>query len=229
MIDVEQVVAGTLSSLEVRRDRRPRVRIETREGASFDLPLEVLERLGWGQGTVVDEAERERARMLVRRHNAARDADTLLSYRLRSRRELRRRLLAKGHEAAVVDTLLSDLAERALLDDARMARAFARDRIRLKPRGARTIEAELRERGVSPDEARSAVSQAFVDSEVCERDLARSVADHWWATRGARSLERSGLRKTRERLMAHLARRGFPLDVARLVADDVSACQDLSP
>lgn len=140
-----------------------------------------------------------------------------LSYRPRSRRELKRHLRRKGYPSSLVDRVLSRCEELTLLDDLSFATAFVRDRIRLRPRGVTRLEAELVGKGVSRDDARDGIRVAFEEEEVTERDLLEVTARRRW-----RRLARMDVGTARRRLYAHLVRSGFPPDeVQRAVAEIV--------
>ena len=74
----------------------------------------------------------------------------LLATREHSRAELRRKLLARGGEAAVVEGVLDALAQRRLQSDARYAEQYVAQRA-ARGYGPARICAELRERGIDDD------------------------------------------------------------------------------
>ena len=74
----------------------------------------------------------------------------LLATREHSRAELRRKLLARGGEAAVVEGVLDALAQRRLQSDARYAEQYVAQRA-ARGYGPTRIRAELRERGIEDD------------------------------------------------------------------------------
>jgi regulatory protein len=76
------------------------------------------------------------------------DAYRLLGHRARSTTELRRRLLAKEHDEAVVEDALERLAADGFLDDAAFARSYVADKRRLGGWGGERIRRGLRELGV---------------------------------------------------------------------------------
>jgi len=95
---------------------------------------------------------------------------------MRSRGELVRALKMRGFSKEVIDDVLAELESKGLVDDRAFAGAFARDRVRLAPRGYRTIARELRQRGVSADvidEVLRAVEAEFPEAEVAARWLER--------------------------------------------------------
>jgi regulatory protein len=190
------------------------------------VALEALERLSLGVG---DSLPSRRRHHLLNADADVRVRDAalhLLSHRARTRAELRRRLLDKGHPAPRVDACLQRLEDRGLLDDEAVASAFVRDRLRFRPRGARRLSAELRAKGIPAHVAADVVAGVLEDQEVSEGDLARRAARQWLSRQGqgvlralagdARSPE---TQKARRRLRAYLARRGFDGEALRTATD----------
>ena len=217
----DAVPEGTIMRLWSAGKKGQRLRIEFDSGESVTLPRVLVAELGWKKGTELDRRETERYRRMGRYHEALGDAHRLLSFRQRARAEMERRLARKGHEPEVVSAVVSHLCDQGQLNDSRMSRAFARDRINLNPRGRRLIELELRKRGVSTEVARKEVAGAFSDEEVTEYELALPLARKWVSGKGQRALERHGYWKTRQRLYAFLARKGFPFATISRVSEDV--------
>ncbi|MEQ8231345.1 MAG: regulatory protein RecX [Gammaproteobacteria bacterium] len=85
-----------------------------------------------------------------------------LARREHSRRELERKLDARGLDRAAVAAVLDDLAGRGLQDDARFAASYLRSRAE-KGFGPRRISAELRERGVDDATVNTALAAADTD------------------------------------------------------------------
>lgn len=138
-----------------------------------------------------------------------------LSYRPRSRVELRRHL-GRTWSPGAIEATVSRCEELGYLDDLSFAESFARDRIRLKPRGARRIVSELRARGVSAEDAAAGVESAFRSSERTESDLLGEVAARRWKT-----LQRQDATVARRRLTSYLLRRGFPHGDVRAVVESL--------
>lgn len=205
-----------ITRLEPLPPRGLRVRVHLDRGDPLEVALEALERLSLGLGAAL-------ARNL-RHHLLDADAEVqvrdaalnLLSHRARTRTELRKRLVAKGFRPARVDPCLDRLQQRGLLDDAAVASAFVRDRLRHRPRGKARLTQELRAKGVEGGLAQRVVDAVLDDEEVTEAELARRVVEGWINRQGPRILTalasdgRSGeSEKARRRLYGYLARRGF--------------------
>lgn len=131
----------------------------------------------------------------------------LLTARPYTVRNLRRKIVQKGFPAADADSTIDRLVANGLLDDARYAEQFARNRLLGPGASRRRIRQQLFQRGISGDVADAAIA-AVIDEEavdlasVIEKDARKKLA----------SL--SGLEPVviRRRLYAHLARRGYNVD-----------------
>lgn len=168
--------------------------------------------------------------------DASADYDTreaalrLLSYRARSVRELRDRLLRKNLDPDRVDRTLAALRDAGVLDDAAFSEMHAREAVRLRPRGKRRLVAELRQKGVSEVVANDAIGRVMTQEETPELELARRAADSWFRRAGADARarlcgqgERTEVERVRRRFWGYMARRGFGSDAVRAALDSVCA------
>jgi SOS response regulatory protein OraA/RecX len=130
--------------------------------------------------------------------------------------EIRHRLLRKGFPTAEVESCLSWLRDRDLLDDRSFSRALVRDRLRFSPTSPAVLRRELARKGVSPRIANEAVEEVLREEGVSEADLAEAAGRRWAERQGPRALEAllSGTRspdreRAHRRLHGFLGRRGF--------------------
>ncbi len=123
----------------------------------------------------------------------------LLTARARTAHELRDALIDRGVAAEDAVAEIERLAASGLLDDAAVASAHTRRRLRGVPRAPRAILRELAQRGVAGETAQRAVR-----SEMDERDEAALVLQALESL-----LARSAGEPDGRRLAAALARRGF--------------------
>lgn len=139
------------------------------------------------------------AKSLAETHEAA---IRLLSRREYSGAEMRRKLVSKGLQAAVVDRVVDQLVSDALLSDGRFADALVHSRIG-RGQGPIKIRAELRERGVSEELIEDTLTQTGefwlerAEQARCKRFGADLPEDRGQWTKEAR----------------FLAQRGFPADL----------------
>lgn len=141
---------------------------------------------------------------------AMEDAVRMLARRARSSGELRRELVAIGHDPVEVDEVVLECESRLYLDDLGLARVLS-ERLRVRKRASRAqVRIKLRER-LLPDGAIEEVLGELDDDE--ENDLLREAAID-------RARKMGGLdRQTAERrLLGFLARRGWSGERAVRVA-----------
>ncbi|MBB1030549.1 regulatory protein RecX [Dietzia sp. SLG310A2-38A2] len=167
--------------------------VETRASSSSDLP------------PLAPEA-----------HEAATAALRLLRHRPRSHHELRERLLGKDHAPDAVDEALDRVRVWGLLDDADFASEWVRGRRRRRGRSRGALERELREKGVA--EVHIAGAVADID-ESDDREQATELVRARLTRRPAASGPGADLQGERRRLVAFLARRGYPTGLAMTVVD----------
>jgi len=146
---------------------------------------------------------------------AAREAAIrMIEVQLRPRRELARRLAARGFPLPAVSAALDRLEAVGLVDDRAYAEGFIRRRIRLRPRGAFLLEQELLRRGI----AGPVVTQVLVEALAGRDELALARAA---LAKRAAAWHRLEPAVARRRAAAALRRLGFPAGVIRAALDAV--------
>src|SRR4051794_17561865 len=137
------------------------------------------------------------------------DAALSRAYRYLGRRdrtvaEVRKHLLLKEPDEAVVDQVVEELEAQGYLDDVRYAERFADDRRRLDGWGPERIARKLAENGVARGHAEAALADRDHASdletalELLQRRLREPPEDD----------------RARERALAFLVRKGYDLDLA---------------
>jgi regulatory protein len=210
-----------LTAIEPVAGRRARLRLQIDGETAFAVHADVLLASGLAVGDVLDPgalAALQREDAFFGARNAALN---LLSHRQRSEAELRRRLTLKGFAGDVVNRVVANLLEARLLDDAEFSAAFARGRIRGRPRAPRIILRELRARGVSVEAAEQGLLGALREDDTSETKLARTAALTWVRRSGKSTAQHAAEKpetrlRARRRLYGYLARRGFSPDAIRI-------------
>lgn len=149
-------------------------------------------------------------------HEAAKGALRLLRHRPRSEKELRDRLLANDHPEESVTEAVERIRAWGLIDDASFAEEWVRGRRRRRGRSRGALERELREKGVAEPHITAAV--ADID-ESDERHHAAELVRGRLARRPAVAASGPEAQGERRRLIAFLARRGYPTGLAMSVVD----------
>ena len=133
----------------------------------------------------------------------------LLTAGPRTRAQLATALHKRRIPAEVAESVLSRFAEVGLIDDAAFARAWVESRHHGRGLARRVLSAELRQRGVSDGEVRSAVGLLGPQDELAT--ARRLVAKRLPASRGKPMPARA------RQLMGMLARKGYPAGLAAQV------------
>jgi len=179
------------------------------------VPEESAARLSLAEGSDASAADPLRPMNSATQKTCDR-ALTLLSFRARSARELKKRLLEKGEPAPEVEIVIARLQANGLLDDARYAESKARTGIVGKARSRRRLQQDLVQRGVARDVADTAIRQVLEDEGTDEAALCERAA-----RKKLRSLSREGPLERRQKLYAYLARQAYAPDVIRRVVRTV--------
>jgi regulatory protein len=161
------------------------------------------------KGRELDEADIAEIRAASSAERVTGDAYRVLGHRARSREELRRRLLAKGHDEHAVDDALERLAADGYLDDAAFARSYVADKRRLESWGAERIRRGLRELGVDTIAIDEALGGGGGGGGEEDDELDRALA-----VLRRRGAPEPPLEAARRRAFQALQRRGFSSSVA---------------
>ena len=216
-----------ITRIQSLRPRGLKVLIHTDCDGPFEVTLEALERNRLGVGDPLPEARRhlllnDDADVRVREA-----ALNLLSYRMRTRSELKRRLRQKDFRPARIDLCLDQLEAKGFLNDEAAAAAFIRDRLRHRPRGKARLSSELRSKGLDADTVNRVINDVFENEGTDDLLLARQVAEGWLRRQNqdtvktlADTAHSQSREKVRRRLYGHLTRRGFRGDALRTAIEE---------
>jgi regulatory protein len=197
-------LAGRVTALEPQARDPERVNLFLEGRFAFGLSAAVAAEAGLRVGVVLTG---EAVAALLRQEaseQALQQALLLLSYRPRSEREIRRALQQKGHAPETAEGVVARLRDLHYLDDEAFALSWVENRQRFRPRGARLLRAELRQKGVAPE----TTDQAIADAGGDERALALAAAE-----KRAAGLEAADYPEFGRKVGGFLSRRGFAPDV----------------
>jgi regulatory protein len=149
-----------------------------------------------------------------------------LGTRPRTRWETERRLRRAGAAEPIITSTVERLAELGYLDDAAFARWWGEQRDRHAPRGARMIEAELRQHGVPREvieayRAEHAAPERRAEDEAVPSSEAERAADVLARHLRGRRLPTDP--KAVQRIGMFLMRRGFDPDTVRTAIREAAA------
>ncbi|MEX2007262.1 MAG: regulatory protein RecX [Candidatus Levyibacteriota bacterium] len=133
-----------------------------------------------------------------------------LSYRPRSEKEVRDNLLKKKATQEVIEAVIKRLKGHKFINDEEFASWFVRSRIGVKPKAARIIKMELKQKGIS-EETIDNLQFTIDDLENAKKLLEKKVERY-------KNLERNEIYN---KLGSFLARRGFDWDTVKKAIDGV--------
>lgn len=121
---------------------------------------------------IIKDVEKSRRRTFDRAVN-------LLTYKQRSIKELRERLLEKDWtNSMIVEEVLNKLESYGYLNDAQFAKSFAASKIRQKPVGKRVLQQKLAQRKLDKETVAEAIEKAFEETpeaEIIERAIEKRL------------------------------------------------------
>jgi regulatory protein len=127
----------------------------------------------------------------------------LIARRDMAAEQLRRALLAKGHEEAAIGAALARLQRERYIDDASLAARYAQSRLQFHGQGQHRVRQGLRRRGVAGATIEAGIREAL--GEVSEAGVIDRLARRYWTQR-----RRDAPARRLRGLWAFLVRRGFP-------------------
>ena len=189
------------------KKERGHFRLTLSSGETVVVSAELFRERPFAEGDAIDLAEYDEW-LLPRQYRAALDrAVSLLAMRAHSRGEIEQKLLRAHYRPSTVEMVLYKLEREHLLDDADFARQWTAARSGRKL-GSGRIAQELRRKGVSAETISEALSELDEDDQFAS---AAALAEK--ALRRAKPGEDP--RKTAQRIIGMLARRGYSWDIAR--------------
>lgn len=126
-----------------------------------------------------------------------------INYRPRTEAEIRQNLNRRGTKEEIIQYVLDRLQSSHLVDDSEYARTWVENRTDFRPRSRRALAYELRQRGVEPD-----IIEKTLET-VDEDEMAYQAA-----RRQARKLNQMEWRDFRQKMLRHLAQRGFNFETS---------------
>ncbi|WCF11663.1 RecX family transcriptional regulator (plasmid) [Paenibacillus thiaminolyticus] len=136
-------------------------------------------------------------------------AVTLLSYRLRSEKELINRLRQKGFEENRIAKTIAKLKSYGYINDESFARSLAKDKQNIKKLGFRGVKYELKQKGVNQDIIQEIENDLYDE----ERELEQAI---FLCEKKLRVLgENLESPKIKQKMLQFLIRKGYSFEIAK--------------
>ena len=198
---------------EIEQVRGRRVKITLDDGSHYLLLRSMYQERPLEIGEAVDPKEYAQWVMTRQYRSALDKAVAMLAVRACSRGEIEQKLRRIGYAPDTIEMVIYKLEKNELINDQEFADQWAQYRAGQKY-GPRRISQELRMKGVSAEEAESALAEILEEDQIIDA-----------AVLARKSLQRAKAgedpRKTRQRAMAAIVRRGYDWDTARQAIETV--------
>ncbi|MFD1170947.1 recombination regulator RecX [Oceanobacillus picturae] len=171
----------------------------------FSVDEDILIKFGLSKNDELDDATIEQILEKDSLHKIYTQAINFLSYRMRTKKEIRDFLIKKEAEPEEVEEIMDRLNDEKLINDKQFAEMFVRTRINTSSKGPNVIKRELMEKGVAANIANEAVS-------VFTYDLQYEKAQHLLEKKSQHKKNVS-FRKQQEQWRTQLMQKGFSQDV----------------
>ncbi len=194
------------------RRERGKMRITINDATEVLVPLLLFRERPLSEGQPLNLEEYDQWLMVRQYRHALDKAVAALAARACSRKEIEGKLLRIGYRPCTVEMVLYKLEREHLLDDADFARQWVE--ARCKKLGRRRIAQELRQKGISAEQTGEALKQVDEEEQLaCAASLASKAL--------GRAKSGEDPRKTAQRIIAAIVRRGYGYDVARKALQQV--------
>jgi len=139
----------------------------------------------------------------------------LLSYRIRSCKEMSDKLKSKGFSQEAINAVIRDLKRIDYLNDYKFAKEFIESRLIHNPKGKKLLRYELLKKGVEESIIDELLQEQMPKRK--EEEIARTLAEKIW--RRKKNVE---INKRKAQVYNYLIRRGFIASCAMKILDKLS-------
>jgi regulatory protein len=202
----------TITALSAQKRNPSRVSVYLDGEYAFGLARIVAAWLQVGQA--LSESKIAELKAQDGREVAYQNAIHYLSFRERSQAEIVTHLKQRQIPEEIISEVIERLQRSGLLNDQRFASLWVENRLEFRPRGRSALAYELRQKGIQQETIQEALDA--YDEEPAALQAARKYAMR---------LKKLEWQVFRQKLSAHLARRGFSYEAARTAVSQVWAEQ----
>ncbi|MCX7785727.1 MAG: RecX family transcriptional regulator [candidate division WOR-3 bacterium] len=197
-------------SLRPQRKNPERTSIYINGKYAFSVDKDTLAQLSLYDKQEITKRELEHLLFESEKQKCKDYAYLLLSYRMRTKKEIEDRLRHKDFSPSIIKDVMTELENQGLIDDRKFAQAFARDRINFSLKGKHLIFAELRKKGISQQDIESVLNDPeIINGE--ESALKRIIEKY------QNRYKKYPLQERKQKFYTLLTRRGFSYPMIKKV------------
>ena len=180
---------------------------------SIVISMDLVLKYNLVKGRDIDDCEFDEIIGEQRKIDLRQSAYKYASYKPRTEKEVRDRLMQKGFSNEEAKEALQFLEKFELLDDEKYAVDFIKEKLKLKNFGEFRMKMELIKRGIHRDLAEAAVSKYYPQED--EYEIAKAAAG-----KKISQIMRKPEEKRWNSLSGYLQRQGFGWDIIKKICDD---------
>ena len=132
-------------SISLKERKKNTYIVTTTSGDRFEVSEDVIIASSLHKNKEIAETELNKILFSENYFRVKEAALVLLNYRMRSKKELRLRLIKKGYKKDIIDQAINELEEKRWIDDEKFGLAFSRDQISRNKIGPIALKYKLRE------------------------------------------------------------------------------------
>ena len=132
-------------SISLKEKKKNTYLVTTTSGDRFEISEDVLIANSLHKNKKIAETELNKILFSEKYFRVKEAALVLLNYRMRSKKELRLRLIKKDYSSNMIDEAINELEEKGWIDDEKFGLAFSRDQISRNKIGPIALKYKLRE------------------------------------------------------------------------------------
>lgn len=196
-----------------KKDERTVV-IHLNEGEPLFLSYEIFLKNGLRKN---DEISEDRFLFLIeenRKYYIKQKAINYIARRMHSIYEIKTKLMQKGYEKRLIEPVLTEMAEKNILDDKAFALQFAEEKIRLKLWGKSKLRAELMKKGIAREIIDEVLFEIFPEGNDIEKAITLAEKKI-----GGFSFKNLPAEKKKLKLFSFLSSRGYDYETIKIVSE----------
>lgn len=197
----------TITKSVTQKKRDERLSLFHKDQFLLGLSSKIAEKLGISEGTLLDASTLASIRYEEERSEAVTLGYKLLAIRDHAVAEFEHKLRKKGIRRDIVDACSEAFQKSDLLNDDRFARQFVSSKSTLSQWGPVKLIMELKKRGISETQARSALADTFQKEDVEESCIALIQKRETHFKREKDPVKR------KQKVFRYLSSKGYTMDV----------------
>ncbi len=204
-----------ISAVEPQKKKKDRYNIYAGGDYICSLGAESIVVFGIKEGAEIDIENLRNAVDADNTQYAFDSAVNLLSFKMRTKKEIRDKLLLKKIDGEAVEKAIKKLESYGYIDDKKYAELFVESAVSEARYGKKVVEYKLKQKGIDEGNIEKAMEKFSEDKE-------RETASGYYLTLKAKYAGEEAM-KRRSKIYSNMARRGFTYDIINsLITEDDS-------